>query len=271
VLSAAALGAQPKFAIERLELHQYEDGPALAAGYEFLPGETAWFSCRMTGHKTEQAGEPRHVKIAWEMRVLDPAGVLLEKPRSGRIDDQLLPEDKNWQPKFLASFEVPPYAPGGVYKIPVTAKDEIAGTEAAKTLEFRVKGPAIETSDTLVIRNFRFLRGEDDAAPLRPAVYHPGSMLWARFDIAGHKFGANNKFDVGYGLAVLGADGKQLFAQPEAAGESKESFYPQRWVPGALSLSLDQNVPAATYTLVVTVRDKIGNITTELREMFQVE
>ena len=73
------------------------------------------------------------------------------------------------------------------------------------------------------------------------------------------------------GVAVLNADGKELFAQPEAAAESKESFYPQLRVPGALSLKLDSNVPAATYTLVVTVHDKIGGQTAEYRDTFRVE
>lgn len=153
----------------------------------------------------------------------------------------------------------------------MTVKDELAGTTATRTLEFPVKGPSVQASDSLVIRDFRFLRNEDDIAPLRPAAYKRGSMLWARFDMMGFKLGENNKFDVGYGLAVLGPDGKELFAQPEAAGESKESFYPQRWMPGALSLSLDANVAPATYTLVVIVKDKLAGETTELRELFTVE
>jgi hypothetical protein len=206
------------------------------------------------------------------MGVQDPAGIPIEKPRSGRIDERLQAEDKNWQPKFLASFAIPPHAPGGKYKIPVKVRDELAGVETERTLEFQVRGPALETeSDMLVIRGFRFLREEEDGTPLRPAAYHPGSMLWARFEITGYKFGGNNAFSVDYGLAVLGADGKQLFAQPEAASESKASFYPQRTVPGVLSLSLDKNVPTAAYTLVVTVRDKVGNVTVETREPFTVE
>ena len=193
-----------------------------------------------------------------------------KKPRSGRVEDQLQPEDKNWQPKFLASFQIPPFAIGGAFKIRVTVKDELAGAETERILGFSVKAPAFRPADMLEIRNFRFLR-EEEGDPLSPAVYHPGSMLWARFDIAGYKLGDNNRFDVSYGLAVLAADGRQLFAQPEAAAEAKESFYPQRWVPGVLSLSLDPNVPKATYTLVVTVRDKSANEMTELRETFQVE
>jgi hypothetical protein len=269
---ASGLFAQSKLAVSSMNLHQYEDGPVLAASYEFLPGETAWFGCRMSGFKIETKDEDRFVKLSWDVTVTDAVGVLIEKPRSGRIEDQLQPEDKNWQPKFLASFQVPPFAIGGVYKIQVTVEDELAGTQAARTLEFAVRAPAFRPADTLVVRNFRFLAKEDeDGVPLRPAVYRQGGMLWARFDIAGHKLGENNRFDVSYGLAVLGPDGKQLFAQPEAAGEAKESFYPQRWVPGVLSLSLDANVAKAAYTLVVTVRDKLADQTAELREAFQVE
>lgn len=268
--SASSLTAQAKLAVASMNLHQYEDGPVLAASYEFLPGETAWFSCRMSGFKIETKDEDRVVKLVWDLAVTDPAGVLIEKSRSGRIEDQLQPEDKNWQPKFLASFQIPPFATGGAYKIQVTVKDELAGTQTARTLEFPVKAPTFRPAASLALRNFRFLAAED-SEPLRPAVYHPGSMLWARFDIAGHKLGENNRFDVSYGLAILGSDGRQLFAQEDAAGEAKESFYPQRWVPGVLSLSLDPTVAKATYTLVVTVHDKLAKETTELRETFQVE
>ena len=41
LLLASALAAAPKLAVERLALHQFEDGPVLNATYEFLPGETA--------------------------------------------------------------------------------------------------------------------------------------------------------------------------------------------------------------------------------------
>jgi hypothetical protein len=275
LLSAGFLTAQPKLTLDRLALHQFEDGPVLASSYEFLPGETIWFSCRIAGYQSQKKGDDRDVKLSWQMRVLDPSGIAVEKPRAGRVEEKLVLEDKTWQPKFLASFEVPPFAPGGVYRIPVTVKDELAEAEISGQLEFQVRGPVIEPAEALVIRNFRFLQAEDDTTTFRPAVYHPGGMLWARFDIAGYKFGDNNHYSVDYGLAILGAaeagaEPKQLFAQPEAAAESKESFYPQRVVPGALSLSLDPNVTPGSYTLVVTVHDKLGEQNTEFRESFQI-
>lgn len=272
LLTAGALPAASKLAFERLALHQYEDGPLLPASHEFLPGETVWFSSRIAGFESQPAGDNRDVKLSWQVRIVDPGGVAVEPPKSGRLDESLRTQDKDWVPKFVVSFLLPSFIPGGSYHIPVTVKDELAGSEISGDLEFHVRAESIEPSASFVIRNFRFLRNETDAAALQqPVVYRPGATLWARFEMAGYKLEANNKFSVDYGLAILNADGKELFAQPEAAAESKESFYPQLRVPGALSLHLDPTVAAATYTLVVTVRDKIGGQTAELRDTFRVE
>ena len=272
LLSLGAIEGQARLSIDRLEFQQYEDGPSLPANYEFLPGETVWLSCRMGGFHTVQEDNERHVKLSWQLRITDPADVLIDRPLEGKIEDRLFAEDKEWRPKFNVSFQIPPFAVGGIYKIPVRAKDELNGSEVSRILEFSVKAPALFAAETLVIRNFRFLRNEEDVQALRPAVYRPGNTLWAKFDIAGYLLTpGNHKFSVSYGLAILGPDGKQVFSQEDAATEEKESFYPQRWVPGGLSLNLDKNVSLASYTLVVLVRDKSKNETTELRELFEVQ
>lgn len=258
-------------AIERLALHQYEDGPVLAPGYEFVPGETAYFSCRINGYHIVRNDQQQSVKLAWHMRMLDPSGVPIEKDQAGRIEDQLLPQDKSWVPKFITSFVIPAFAPNGTYRITVKIVDEAGGTETTGELPFAVRGHNVQPSDTLLARNFLFLRAEDDRRGLSPAVYHPGETLWARFDIAGYKFGEGNRFSVDYGLAVLRPTGEELFAQPGAAADSNQSFYPQRYVPGMLSLTLDQNVPKGSFLLVVTVHDKIGDQTWETRQPFEIQ
>lgn len=271
VFLAGVLGAQPKLAIDRIALHQFEDGPVLAPDYQFIPGETAYFSCRLTGYTTLKKDEKQTVNLSWTMRMLDPAGVPLRTDLSGTIQDEVLPQDKDWKPKFLASFVVPGFAPTGMYHIPVKVKDEVAGSEVSADLTFRVHGHDVTPGDTLTARNFAMLRSENDQFPMRNPVYRGGDRLWARFDIVGYKFAEGNKFSVSYGLAILDATGKQLFAQPDAASESKQSFYPQRYVPGVLSLNLDPNVAKANYTLVVTIEDKIGNQKFEVKQPFTVE
>jgi len=190
---------------------------------------------------------------------------------NGRIAEPVSSQDKNWFPKFVHSFIVPPFAPGGTYHIKVTAKDEVGGSELNSALDFQVRGHAVEPSPTLTARNFHFVRGETDGPPLDPALYHPGERLWARFDMTGYKYADRNRYSVEYGLAILRESGEQVFAQPAAAADSSESFYPQRYVPGALSLSLAPEVPEGTYTLLVTIADKIGGQTAEVRGAFRSE
>jgi len=270
VLAAIACG-QSKLAVELPALHQFEDGPELAPGYEFVPGETVHFSCRIAGYQVLKKDQAQSVKLAWQMRAFDPAGVPIVKDESKRLEDAIAPQDKDWRPKFATSFIVPGFAPSGSYKIAVTVKDEIAGAEATTEVSFRVHGHELEPSDKLIARNFQFLRAEDDKVPMRSAVYNPGDSLWARFDITGYKFAENNRFSVDYGLAILDSTDKQVFSQPSAAADSNASFYPQRYVPGALTLHLDPTVPKGAYTLLITIQDKIGNQTYETRQPFQVE
>src|SRR4029450_2523537 len=112
---------------------------------------------------------------------------------------------------------------------------------------FEVRGHEIAPSDTLVIRNFHFYRAEEDQNPLTAVVYRPGDTVWARFDIIGYKFGAGNKVDTAYGIAVLNAAGKVLFSQNEAAIEQSSSFYPKRFIPGSMNLSLQTNIRPGDY------------------------
>jgi hypothetical protein len=258
-----------------MALHQFEDGPVLAESYEFLPGETAYFSCRIAGFKTlikdPDREDERTAKLSWELSVADPAGLLIDKLAQGRIESRLVREDKNWVPKFLVSFVIPPFAPSGMYRITAHIRDEIATQDIASTLEFKVRGHDVEPSDVLVARNFRFLRAEDDTGGLTTAIYHPGDTLWAKFDIVGFKLGPKNKYTVDYGLAVENSEGKQLFSQPEGAEDSGESSYPKRYIPGVLSLHLEGNVAKGKYVLVVVLRDQIGQQLREERQTFQIE
>jgi hypothetical protein len=271
--SFLAKGAE-KLEIEKFALRQFEDGPALAASHEFLPGETIYWSFRIRGfHVTKTENEvgdtESRMKLTWAVVATDPKGVPIEKERSGHVEARVFDQDKDWTPRPADSFVVPPLAPNGMYHVTATVKQE--GGEASSTLEFKVRGDTIEPSDTLTGHDVRFLRNESDPVALRNPSYRAGDTLWVRFDITGYKFGEKNRFEVEYGLAILRANGETMFTQPVAAKETSESFYPQHYVPGLLSLGLNKDLPNGAYTLVITMRDKIGNQAWESRETFRVQ
>ncbi len=268
-MAAPAFGA---LAVDRIALHQFEDGPVLDPSHAFLPGETVYFSCRLTGYQLAgTVDEQRSVKLSWKMQVSDPKGVPLVGEASGQIAEPVAAQDKNWFPKFLQQFKIPPFAPGGAYHINITARDEVAKTELTSQLDFRVRGHSVEPSDTLTARSLRFVKDETDGPPLDPAVYHPGETMWARFDMTGYKYGDKNHYSVEYGLAILRESGVQVFAQPAAAADASEGFYPQRYVPGAVSLNLQPDVPEGSYILVITMEDKVGGQMAEARATFRIQ
>ena len=228
-----------------------------------------YFSCRLAGYQTSP-DEQRSVKLSWRLHISDPAGVAIVPDPGGRIQVPVFSQDRDWRPKFIYSFGLPPFARGGTYRIEVKVRDEIANTQVDGELNVTVRGHEVEPSAALAVRNLHFLRAETDATPLDPALYHPGETLWARFDINGYKYEAKNRYSVEYGLAILKESGERVFEQPSAADDSHESFYPQPYVPGAISLNLDPMVPEGAYTLVITVRDKVGEQSAEARAPFRI-
>lgn len=262
----------PKLGIEHAMLHQSEDGPIVPGDFQFAPGEIVYFSCQLGGYKkVEKEYDQWEILLSYSVEARDGRGVLLAPAQNDKIATTLAPEDKEWMPKIRFSVVVPPFAESGEYQVVVKAKDEKSGSEAEGKTVFTVHGRDVPASDKLVVRNFHFLRSEEDQQPLEVAAYRPGEMVWARFDMTGYKLGEKNRFDVEYGITVLRPDGETTYSQPKAAEEKSEPFYPQRYTPGVLSLSLPKDLKVGQYTIVLAVRDNIGGQTYEQRETFSVE
>jgi len=276
VLLAAALACvaatpEKKFALVRPALAQTEDGPPVASDYQFLPGETLYFSCLTEGYKKVDKNDKMEIYLTYQIEVKDSRSVLVQPAQDGKVQTTVSPEDKEWLPKIRESVTVPPLADSGEYQILVKMKDELGAVTAESRVRFLVKGRDIEPSDNLIVRNFRFLRTEDDDKPLQLAAYRPGDSVWARFDMTGYKLGEANQFDIEYGLTVLLADGTAAYSEPQAANAKDKTFYPQRYQPGVLNLNLAKDQALGEYTIVLTVRDNLGQQTYETRQKFSVE
>jgi len=270
-LLPAAPDETPKLAIANASLQQNEDGANVVSGFAFTPGEAVYFSCQLTGYQKVEKDSKDTISLTWTIEVRDPKGILIVHPEQGKIDAAVTPEDRKWMPKARYSFSVPPFADSGSYHVRFAARDQNSKKEASVELAFAVEGPKVEPSDTLVIRNFRFLRKEEDTEALKVAAYRPGDTLWARFDMTGYRLDDQNAFDIDYGLAILNGGGEEVYSKLPAAEEKNQSFYPRRYTPGVISLEIPKEIPHGAYTLVVTVRDHQGNQTSEVRQKFSIE
>lgn len=276
-LVCLAATPEKKLTIVHAAFAQSEDGPPVASDFQFVPGDTIFFSCQTAGYKKipvdpkAPVEDKSNMYLSYTLEVRDSRGALLQPPQDGKVQTTVSAEDKDWLPKIRESFAVPPLADSGDYQVIVKVTDELAATTAESQVKFSVLGRAVEPSDALVVRNFRFLRGEDDAKPLKVAAYRPGDSVWARFDMTGYKLGEHNQFDIEYGLAVLRTDGSVAYTEPHAASAKDQTFYPQRYQPGVLSLNLAKDQPLGEYTILLTVRDNLGQQTYETRQKFSVE
>jgi hypothetical protein len=268
--AASGLYASP-IVIERTAVQQIEDGPLVMLDYEFRPGETVYFSFRLAKFETIENDDKQKLELAYRIEVTDADGTAVVEPHTGKIATEMLPEDRNWTPKGRWDFTLPDHAEDGKYKITLIAHDLIGKTEVRAVAAFIVRNRRVDRSDTLVTRAFGFYRTEESVHALDPPVYHPGDLIWVKFDLTGYKLGENNAFDVQYGLTVLESSGTVNFSQPEAAREKFQSFYPKRFLPAIFNLTLPANVKHGVFTLVLKIEDHIGKQDLELRRDFTIE
>ncbi len=236
-------------------ISQFEDGPPLPVGQKLIPGDTAFFRFEAAGFKTGDEG-----------KVQVTAGV-----EEVAIATTLRQEDKDWKPILRSQFQVPGLAPPGVYKIKYSLIDKQTDQKTAAETTFEVAGREIPRSDKLIVHGIAFYRNAEDEKPLGVAAYRPGDSVWVKFDVTGYKYGEQNAIDVAYDVAVNAPDGKQLFAQEDAAVEKSQAFYPQPWIPGSFSITLQPNMKPGTYSISVTARDAMGKQTVTEKAEFKVE
>lgn len=266
----AGMCARGELAIVQPVLAQFDGGPSVTAGFGFGSGESIFLHFDIAGFKPE-GDEDLKLKLSWECQAFDGAGAAMTELKKGDVRVDLAPEDKKWRPRIRVELALPQGVAAGMAEIRLAAVDHVAGTKAALVVPFRTRGVQVAGVDKLQPLRFRFLRSEDSGEALSVPAYRQGDMVWARFEMAGYRLGEGNAVDVSYGLEVLRANGESLYRQDEAAAETGKSFYPKRFLPGALSLQLTKDLALGEYTIVLRIRDGIGKQESESRHLFRVE
>jgi hypothetical protein len=264
----ALLAAAPALEVVKPVIAQSDGGPPDPSGFVHVAGETLFFTCRIASF-SKAADEKIH--LAYSVEAFDPQGVPLNEIYKNEVSDEVTPQDREWQPKIETEIPTPPLGPSGAYKIVVKVEDLIAKTSAELSIPFQVRGHAVEPSETLVVRNFQYFRGEDDVQPLEKAAYRPGDSVWAKFDIVGYKLGDKNQVNVSYVTSLISPAGKVMWTQPDPAVDQDASFYPKRYVTASMGISLLKDTKPGVYMIGVQVKDGVGKQTAEAKFPFTLE
>jgi len=225
-----------------------------AAGFERLEGKN-------------DAGYPEFlVNLSHEVELRDPKGVLIEPPKSGRVNTTLTMQDDKWTPLMRWSATVPAWAPSGTYSIRIHVQDEIGKTETEHIAKFQVRGESVAESDTFQLQQVEFARSED--GPWATSRYFAlRDPIFVRFKIVGFQVSESNRVSVAQDWAVLNGDGKVLVAADDAAHSQTDSPYPPRFLDTNFHLELQDPKPGA-YTLRITIRDLVGDQTATIDAPF---
>jgi hypothetical protein len=266
----SALAATGQLSVVQPVVAQFDGGPSVPVGFTFASGESIFLSFDIAGFKPE-GDEDLSLNISWECLAFDSAGVALAALQKGEVKVALAPEDKKWRPRVRAEIVLPQGMTSGAAEIRISATDHVGGGKAALTVPFRTRGLDVTTVDRLQALRFRFLRSEDSNEALTVPAYRQGDMVWGRFEIAGYRLGEGNTYQVSYGLEVFRANNESLFRQEEAANETGKSLYPRRYVTGTLSLQLTKDLAPGEYTILLRIRDAVGNQQSESKHSFRVE
>lgn len=265
---------ESKLAVIQAGAEDAEDAPFVPKDYRFMPGETLYFSFQIAGFGVRETGgyyPVKRISLEYEVQPFDSNEVALTPAISGKIDEELGKEDKNWLPKRRASFSLPSFVVSGQFHVRVTVKDLVANTNVSRDFPFLIGGLKLQPKSGFSIDHFRFLRAPDDKQPLEMADFRAGDTIYARFDMTGYKFGQVNAYDVAYGLKVLRPDGKTYLDAPQAAELKADSFYPAQYVPGNLEITTSRDSSGGQYIVIVTAHDVIGNQAYESRQTFRIE
>lgn len=268
LLAGSLWAATTPLAIVDPVVSDRDGGAAVPSSFVHDPGETMFFSFKVDGF-TASSGDRVH--LSYKVEAVDPHGVRLQEPVASEVEETMAPEDKNWKPVVRQEIVIPPLAESGTFKIIISVTDVVAKATATKEVPFEVHGRRVEPSDTLAVRNFHFYRGEEDKDALSKATYRRGTVVWARFDLIGFKYGEANAIDVGYDVAVLASNGNVVYTQPQAGADRTQSFYPKRFVSAVFSLATKSDTRPGDYTVLITAHDGVGSQTVESRHGFTIE
>ena len=264
-LVAGADEAEESLSIVRLDLLDRAGGYAIPTDSVYYPGEVIYLAFNISGYTVD---EDYNIRLKYKIHTVGPAGRAFSTSEGGAFAHELAPQDDGWEPSVRFSAKLPDHAGSGYYMVFIEVTDEIADETVKAEVAAAVEGEDVETSADLTVRNFGFSL-TDGGQQLDKPYYSGGDSIWAWFYITGYATRDDNTYEVESELRVVNGKGETMYAF-EPKGEKGSPFYPRLWLPAKFRLDLEKTIPSGAYTVLLSVRDKVGKTSYEGRHTFVV-
>jgi len=186
-----------------------KDGPPRAQG-PYKPRDDVYVKFDLIGFTTDAQGQ---INVTTSMTAYDPNGLALDKTWSDTARGTLA-TGGSMPINYHFHFNLPPYVPGGTYKLVIKAHDAVKNSDGEFSPSFSVEAaPPIPPGSRLEIRNFWFSTSEDGPS-LSPAVYQPGQTIHYSYDLFGAQF-RDNRANFHTAFKLVGPDGRTLLDRPD--------------------------------------------------------
>ncbi|HYI94550.1 MAG TPA: hypothetical protein VEX68_13470 [Bryobacteraceae bacterium] len=256
LVATAILAHTQQLAVEDAVITDFEGGIGVPLTYQFSSGQKAHLAFRIRGFSRGETEQK--ISLNYTIDVFDCDGVLIAPPHSGAVERRSGSVSRSWIPTVRYVVDIPAVPRAGTHMFRIRVRDNVAAIETLTGIEFEVQSAYDEPAESFELRRFRFYGSERDEKPVAEPVFRAGDSMWGRFLLTGFRTEAGNRYDLRYGVSLRNAAGRTLFSEPNAASETRESFYPKSHVSGAIKLALERAIRPGQYALVISALDALG-------------
>ena len=242
---------------------QAEDGPPRPAA-PYKPGDVVYLKYEVVGFTTDHEGK---IDLVLQAEARDLNGLSMY-PMWEKELIQTVPAGKPVSGSFSVGLHS--FAPPGVYRVELKARDKVKNTMADVSPTFQVEAPPVAPASGLELRDFA-LSLSREGPPAETPVLEGGGTVYMKWKIFGME-AQDGKVNLRVALKVLGPRGNPVMDEPKyvVVDESFHYHPPTFCLPMSGHITLPDSLAKGTYTARYTVIDEIAKSEIEHAAKFEL-
>lgn len=231
----------------------------------YKPGDKVYTSYDTVGFGTDSQGR-LHLHLI--VVPFDSNGLSLYAPWNDEMNQAV--ESADTPAHGYYNFDLPPFVPGGTFKLRIMAHDSVKNSDSELMAAFSVEANPIPVFGSLEFRDCQLSLTEDGPSA-NPTIIQPGGKVFAACKLGGMRF-QDDRPNVHIALQVVGPGGSVILDKPDFLDINDLSpYHPPTIFSGISSwVSLPSDAASGVYIWRQTVTDRFASATIVQEMKFEV-